>query len=547
MTDREVQELFVRHPFAEAKRLLIEECERNGHELQGHENVFELKALATQGAKGSMNSNVSQNAVGIGGEGNSEEGAAGVTGNDPNAPSAAGGGAGGTAGGGGGEGGGEPSQGAGGSGGNDPQNGSGGEPSQEGGGSGKGGSQGEGQQGQGQQFQQGGQQGQQKKPDENGNQEDPNGAPKEDPNGEPDPKAKKPRKRKKNAEEQNKGQEPQNNEGNDPNKPEEGKGGEDPNKPKEKTPDEKEQEARQKMDEAKKLLEEAEKEREEQRKKEEEERRKEEEQAQKNNRHHNLDEVIRRLKCLHKAFLVGPAGTGKSTLAMAACKELFNIEGSMEDVVKSDKFAQISFSPDTVSADMLGFTDVNGVFHETDIIRVFRDGGLILFDEMDDADASLLVKLNTMLANRVIPTPKGVVTQHPDCYIVGTANTYGTGGNSMYVGRSRLDAATLDRWKMATIYIDYDTRLEAGICNAKLDPKQAGEITTVAKVIREMIGANKWKQICSTRFVIDCCNMMANGYKINNCIDTFLLSWDDNNRRMVKSQCRDALKNQTLL
>ena len=536
MTESEVQSLFIHHPFSEAKRLLIEECERNGHELQGHENVFELKALATQGAKGSINSSVSQNAVFVGGEGSGEEGA--VT---SNAQGAVGSGAS--------EGnqGGEPSQSAGGSGAGEQQNNNGapsqgqgepsqgepssseqssggepsGEPSQEGNGSESGGGQ--------------NQQGQQKTPDENGNQEDPNGEPKEDNNGEPDPKAKKPRRRKKNAEEQNNGREPQNGEGNDP------------NKPKEKTPDEKEAEANRKIEEAKKLLEEAEKEREEQRKKEEEERKKKEEQAQKNNRHHNLDEVIRRLKCLHKAFLVGPAGTGKSTLAMAACKELFNIEGGIEDVVKSDKFAQISFSPDTVSADMLGFTDVNGVFHETDIIRVFRDGGVILFDEMDDADASLLVKLNTMLANRVIPTPSGVVVQNENTYIVGTANTYGTGGNSMYVGRSRLDAATLDRWKMSTIFIDYDTSLEAGICNTKLDPKQASEVIAVTKAIRELIGANKWKQICSTRFVIDCCNMMAAGYKINNCIDTFLLSWDDNSRRMVKSQCRDALKNQTIL
>ena len=72
MTESEVQSLFIHHPFSEAKRLLIEECERNGHELQGHENVFELKALATQGAKGSINSSVSQNAVFVGGEGSGE-------------------------------------------------------------------------------------------------------------------------------------------------------------------------------------------------------------------------------------------------------------------------------------------------------------------------------------------------------------------------------------------------------------------------------------------------------------------------------------------
>ena len=304
-------------------------------------------------------------------------------------------------------------------------------------------------------------------------------------------------------------------------------------------------EASELMKKAQELLKEAEKKREEKRKKEEEERRKREQEAQKNNRHYMTDEVVKRLKCLGKAFLVGPAGTGKSTLAMCACREIFGIEGPVEAVVKSGKFAQISFSPDTVSADMLGFTDVNGVFHETEIIRVFRDGGLILFDEMDDADASLLVKLNTMLANRVIPIPGGVVTQNEECYIVGTANTYGKGGNSMYVGRSRLDAATLDRWKMSTIDVDYDVKLEEGIVARTIGekyPQAAKELIIATRVIRELIQANKWKQICSTRFVIDGCKMVAAGYSIKKVLVTYLLDWDDNSRRLVNSAIRDAFK-----
>ena len=295
------------------------------------------------------------------------------------------------------------------------------------------------------------------------------------------------------------------------------------------------QKAREQLAEAERLSKEAEEKRRKQ---------KEQEQAQeqKNNRHYLTNEVIERLKCIGKAFLVGPAGTGKSTLAMCACRELFGIEGTLEDVAKSPYFAQISFSPDTVSADMLGFTDVNGVFHETEIIRVFRDGGLILFDEMDDADASLLVKLNTMLANRVIPTPNGMVTQNENTYIVGTANTFGTGGNSMYVGRSRLDAATLDRWKMATIFVEYDLKLEKQIRNKYLNEVQTIELEITTKTIRDAIEANKWKQICSTRFVIDCCKLMANKFPINKCVDIFLLSWDKNNAKIVKSMVKDNLK-----
>jgi len=526
MTEGEVQQLFVHNPFAEAKRMLIEECERNGHELLGHENVFELKALATQGAND--NNNSQSNQAFVQGEGNGEP-----AGSDPNAQGVAGGN-GGEGEGGNGEG--EGSQSGGGEGG-EPEGGSGGgDPSGEGGEGGQG-NQPSQSQSQGKCEGEGSQQSQQKQNGEGEQSNEGNPEGQQSPEGEPqngEPKKKRrSRKQKGEGEGENEGQQ---------NKPEEGQQTEG-----EKTPEQLDAEANEKMKEAQELAKQAEAKREEQRKKEEEERKKREEEAAKNNRHHMTDEVVRRLKCLHKAFLVGPAGTGKSTLAMCACRELFDIKGSLEDVVKSDKFAQISFSPDTVTADMLGFTDVNGVFHETDIIRVFRDGGLILFDEMDDADASLLVKLNTMLANRVIPTPNGVVTQNENTYIVGTANTYGTGGNSMYVGRSRLDAATLDRWKMATIFVDYDTKLEAGIRVRELDPKQSMELECVTRTIRNAIGANKWKQICSTRFVIDSCNMMKAGYKINQCVDTFLLSWEENNRRVVKSQIRDNLKNTSIV
>jgi len=302
-------------------------------------------------------------------------------------------------------------------------------------------------------------------------------------------------------------------------------------------------EAERKIAEAKKLMEIAD---EMKKMKEEEEKRKEEERRKKEDNVNTdssiLKEVVNRLKTLHKAFLVGPAGSGKTTLAINACKALFNIKGTEKDVVKSNKFAQISFSPDTISSDMLGFTDVNGVFHETDIIRVFRDGGVILFDEIDDADPSILVKLNTMLSNGVIPTPKGMIVQNQDTYIVSTANTYGTGGNSIYVGRNRLDGATLDRWKLSTIYVDYDNKLEKSIIDTLEDQKVRKDLYSVVATIREFISNNKLKYICSTRFVKDAVLMSANGYSIISIVNTFLSDWDENNRRNVINNIKNCLK-----
>jgi hypothetical protein len=95
---------------------------------------------------------------------------------------------------------------------------------------------------------------------------------------------------------------------------------------------------------------------------------------------------------------------------------------------------------------------------------------------------------------------------------------------------------------MATIFVDYDLQLEKQIRNKYLNEVQNVELEIATKTIRDAIEANKWKQICSTRFVIDCCKLMANKFPINKCIDIFLLSWEKNNAKIVKTAVKDNLK-----
>jgi hypothetical protein len=42
--------------------------------------------------------------------------------------------------------------------------------------------------------------------------------------------------------------------------------------------------------------------------------------------------------------------------------------------------------------------------------------------------------------------PHGMFKRHPDFVFIAAANTFGMGANDRYVGRNRLDAATLDRF-----------------------------------------------------------------------------------------------------
>ena len=256
-----------------------------------------------------------------------------------------------------------------------------------------------------------------------------------------------------------------------------------------------------------------------------------------NHEHESLPDVVHMLKTVGVAFLVGPTGTGKSTLAKQACKKLFELDG---DPIVSGKYAQISFSPDTTSGEMIGRTDVNGGFHESEIVRVFRDGGLILFDEIDDADPSMLIKVNTALANGYLATPTGMVVRNKETYIVCAANTFGTGPDAMYVGRTRLDAATLDRFCLSTVYVDYDRQLEDTIAD-QLDPERHYWLTGYVDKVRNAIKKGKLRRACSTRFVINAVAHMLAGKTPRWVNDNYLQGWTLSERAKLKEIETDVI------
>ena len=295
------------------------------------------------------------------------------------------------------------------------------------------------------------------------------------------------------------------------------------------------EEAKRKQEEADKLrkeLDELNRKLEEKKRKEEEERKRKEEEENRNLKHYKTDELIETLKTTGLAYLVGPAGTGKSTLAMDACAKMFGVP--KDDWKFCEHFAQISFSPDTTSGEMVGRSDINGVFHKSEVVRVFSEGGLILFDEIDNADASMLVKLNTAIANGQFATPDGIVRRHKDTVIVCTANTYGTGPDAMYVGRSRLDAATLDRFTLSTIEVDYDLKLERKIASAIKNEANRAWLLDFVRRVRKVIKDKHFRRLCSTRFVINAVKWMCAGKSAAFVEDRFLLGWTDNERQAVR-------------
>jgi hypothetical protein len=168
--------------------------------------------------------------------------------------------------------------------------------------------------------------------------------------------------------------------------------------------------------------------------------------------HRAMPYVLRLIKARVPVYLVGPAGTGKSRLA----SDLADVLGL--------PFEQVPCA-EGISVAWFSGRNMPSGFIETGWIRRYRDGGVFLLDEIDAADSNTATLLNGALAgsrfdNPVADGERGIIERHERFIPIAAANTMGTGADANYTARNRLDAATLDRFRMGRVRIGYDRRVE---------------------------------------------------------------------------------------
>ena len=164
-------------------------------------------------------------------------------------------------------------------------------------------------------------------------------------------------------------------------------------------------------------------------------------------RHAVFADVLAALSVRENVYLVGGAGSGKTTIAAQAAESL--------------ELPFYSTGAVGMAYQLQGFINAEGKYMETDLYRAYTGGGVFLFDEIDASSAQALLAFNAIAANDLAAFPCGTVKRHPDFVIIAAANTFGAGADAQYVGRSQLDAATLDRFSF--VPMDYDEKLELAI------------------------------------------------------------------------------------
>lgn len=209
-------------------------------------------------------------------------------------------------------------------------------------------------------------------------------------------------------------------------------------------------------------------------------------------KHFLFPEILETVNAGLHVALIGPAGSGKSTV----CSQI-------ADALSLKYFLQNSV---TGTHELAGYMDAHGKYNTTAFRAAFELGGLMLIDEVDTSDPGALKWINTALANgyAMFPDKPDPVHRHKDFRAIIAANTFGNGADRVYVGANQLDASTLDRFIF--FQFDYDEKLEKMLSG---NAKWAERVQT----LRKAAAAEKARIVISPRASQHGAKLLALGWK----------------------------------
>jgi len=216
--------------------------------------------------------------------------------------------------------------------------------------------------------------------------------------------------------------------------------------------------------------------------------------------HYQFETLLRIVSTRLNAYMVGPAGSGKTTAAVNVAKALdipFYFTGAIASEFK-----------------LTGFIDANGKIVNTEFRRAYEKGGLFLFDEIDASYPQAVLAFNAALANDYMDFPDKRIDRHKDFYCIAAANTFGQGADRQYVGRNQLDAASLDRF----VFLDwrFDGDLERALAG---NNHWVDFVQEVRKVVEDL----KIRHVISPRASIFGVKLLAAGLNLRTVVK--LLIW----------------------
>lgn len=206
--------------------------------------------------------------------------------------------------------------------------------------------------------------------------------------------------------------------------------------------------------------------------------------------------IIDDLRIGNNVLMIGGAGTGKTFLAKQIANEVW---GKTPKVINCSQW--------TSPTEIIGGFTIDG-YQEGKLIEAYRDGHILLLDEMPKLDPNTAGLLNDALSNTresgkesIIQNAKGdYITKHVNFACIATGNVYPISTDIAYGANNKQDLSLLDRFAGSVYFITKDEKFEKQRIGIPF-------IYHLADRIRDVIEENHWEAQMSLRWMIGARNV----------------------------------------
>ena len=274
-----------------------------------------------------------------------------------------------------------------------------------------------------------------------------------------------------------------------------------------------------------------------------------------------FNQIVDDLLVGNNVFLIGGAGTGKTTLGE---KVSFALSAQSESNPKYLPYVVVNCNQWTSPTDLIGGQTIEG-YKEGRLIRAWKDGLILILDEMPKLDANTAGILNDALAKSakegaIIFNGLGdPVKKHPGFGCIATGNVIGKGNSNQYVGNNKQDLSLLDRFSGSMYSIGYNETLEralvyeivADICikirdaiikyesseNEPLHQQATEDIMTLRTMLNfERVYELELKRVTNNINSQEKLPPGMKGKTLRDCIESFFFAMDPDKVRFIRDQ-----------